>query len=186
MNQVILLTGRPGCGKTTLIHRLIPMLPKPVHGFYTQEIRQPITERGKSSRLGFELLTMDGQRGVLAHVQAVQVGGRTRPRVGRYIVNLEALNTLALPSLMASKAKYGWTVIDEIGPMEMLSDPFCQAVERLLSREVNILGSIVQRRTQFGDQIKAHPGVTLIELTVQNREEVFDHLRTLIASDQSP
>jgi nucleoside-triphosphatase THEP1 len=41
MKRIILLTGRPGCGKTTLIKQLIPRLVEPVNGFYTQEIRQP-------------------------------------------------------------------------------------------------------------------------------------------------
>lgn len=33
----LLITGRPGVGKTTLIKRLIPALP-PAGGFYTEEI----------------------------------------------------------------------------------------------------------------------------------------------------
>ena len=181
MKSTILLTGRPGCGKTTLIRRIIPYLSTPVNGFYTQEIRQPTAE-GKSPRLGFELITMDGQRGVLAHVDPDQIGGQTTARIGRYIVNLRTMQTLAVPSLLKSTFGRGWVVIDEIGPMEMLSDTFCQAVERLLSSNTNILASIVQRSTRFGDQIKARSDVTLIELNPNNRDAVFTHIRSMVYS----
>jgi nucleoside-triphosphatase len=182
LKSTILLTGRPGCGKTTLIQRIIPHLPIPVNGFYTQEIRLPAAAHRKSRRLGFELITMDGQRGVLAHVDPVQIGGHTQPRIGHYIVKLHTLQTLAVPSLLKSTTEGGWAVIDEIGPMELLSEPFCQAVIELLSNEVNILASIVQRSTPFGDQIKARPDVTLIELKRHTQDAVFNHILSLVDS----
>jgi len=36
----ILLTGRPGVGKTTLIKRLVDSVPISKDGFYTKEIRK--------------------------------------------------------------------------------------------------------------------------------------------------
>jgi len=38
MTQKVLLTGRPGCGKTTLIKRVVNDLARPAGGFYTEEI----------------------------------------------------------------------------------------------------------------------------------------------------
>src|SRR6266480_93311 len=54
MTRKVLLTGRPGCGKTTLIKRVVNELAQPAGGFYTEEIR----ERGE--RVGFKIITLDG------------------------------------------------------------------------------------------------------------------------------
>jgi nucleoside-triphosphatase len=54
MPKRILLTGRPGCGKTTLINRIVSDLALPVGGFYTQEIREV------GQRVRFKLITLDG------------------------------------------------------------------------------------------------------------------------------
>lgn len=180
MNNVILLTGLPGCGKTTLVRRMISLLPGPVHGFYTQEIR-PLPHHGKKQpRLGFEIITLDDQRGVLAHVDPAQVNWRTKPRLGRYIINLPALETLAVPSMRKSIEEGGWAVIDEIGPMEICSYSFCQAVEEVLDSQTNLLGTIVRRSTPFSDQIKTRSEVTLLEVTTQNRDRLLKHILTLI------
>ena len=55
----LLITGRPGVGKTTLIKRLIPALP-PAGGFYTEEIRSC------GERVGFKIVTLAGEEGILA------------------------------------------------------------------------------------------------------------------------
>lgn len=163
-----------------MVKRLIPHLGKPVNGFYTQEIRQPSGAQGKGRRLGFELFALDGRRGTLAHVDPEQVSGKTNPHIGRYSVSLRTLETLAASSLNMAVVQGSWAVIDEIGPMELLSESFRQAADSLLVSKTNVLGTIVQRSTPFGDQIKSRSDITLIELTPQNRDEVYNHLCTLI------
>jgi nucleoside-triphosphatase len=59
----ILLTGPPGCGKTTAAMKIVGSLGKmTVAGFYTEEIR----EAGR--RKGFRWHRLDGRCGTLAHV----------------------------------------------------------------------------------------------------------------------
>ena len=58
----VLITGLPGCGKTTLIEKIASMIKAPVAGFITREIR----ERG--NRVGFSVETFDGKKGILAHI----------------------------------------------------------------------------------------------------------------------
>jgi len=67
MNPKVILTGRPGCGKTTVIKRVVSKLTRPAGGFYTEEIR----ERG--TRVGFKLVTLDGEQAVFAHVATTAV-----------------------------------------------------------------------------------------------------------------
>jgi hypothetical protein len=58
---VILLTGQPGVGKTTVIKQSVSRLGDKAGGFYTREVR----ERGR--RVGFEIVTLAGQTGWLIY-----------------------------------------------------------------------------------------------------------------------
>jgi nucleoside-triphosphatase THEP1 len=69
MNSFLLLTGMPGCGKTTMIKKLVAELSKTssnpkVSGFYTEEARN-----SENSRVGFDVVTLDGKRCPLAKVR---------------------------------------------------------------------------------------------------------------------
>jgi nucleoside-triphosphatase len=168
-NRTILLTGRPGSGKTTLIRRVLARLAGPAGGFYTQEIR----EAGR--RMGFEIITLDGGRGILAHVDI-----SSKHRISKYGVDLSALETFALPAMLAAVEHNKLVVIDEIGPMELLSPEFRQVVLDILGSSASVLGSIVWRSTPFTDQIKSRPDVTLLEVTPENREELFEVILELV------
>ena len=82
--QKVLLTGRPGCGKTTLVKRVVKNVSQRAAGFYTEEIRD------RRVRVGFRLVTLDGDEDVLAHVDF-----ETPERLGKYGLDLSALETLA-------------------------------------------------------------------------------------------
>ena len=162
MSRATLLTGSPGCGKTTLIRRVLAAFPGPAVGFYTQEIREG------SRRVGFEVVTLDGRRGVLAHVNI-----RGPHRVGKYGVDLNALDSLAVGAIWEALDQGALVVIDEIGPMEIKLARFRQAVLDALQSDALLLGTIARRSTPFTDQIKALPGVALIEVRRDNRETLL-------------
>lgn len=159
MGKAILLTGRPGCGKTTVIRKVVAALATPAGGFYTRELRQ------EGRRVGFEIVTLDGRRGTLSHVE---IPGRSR--VGRYGVDLATLDELSVGAVRGTLATGGLVVIDEIGPMELLSARFREVVLEVLDSPATLLGTVMRRRTTFTDQIKNHPKVTLIEVTPGNRD----------------
>jgi len=75
----LLITGLPGVGKTTLIKKLSEAL-KGFHpiGFYTEEIRE------EGVRGGFELIDLDGRRGLLSHRDI-----RSPYKVGQYRVDIK-------------------------------------------------------------------------------------------------
>src|SRR5207253_8792672 len=89
-------------------------------------------------RVGFDIVTVEGKRQELA-----RVGFRSRARVGRYGVNLEAFERLALPEL--ARRDVDLIVVDEIGKMECSSGRFRRAVEDVLDSPVSALRSEERR-----------------------------------------
>jgi nucleoside-triphosphatase len=165
MTKNVLLTGRPGCGKTTLIKRVVNKLAQPVGGFYTEEIRE------SGERVGFKIVTLDGQEAVFAHVDF-----RTSERLGKYGLNLFALETIAVAALRAALRAWQLVVIDEIGPMEIRSRIFCDVVNEALDGGAPILGTITARSFPFTDTIKKRPDVIMIEVRLENREGLVSEL----------
>lgn len=165
MKQKILLTGRPGCGKTTLIKQIVSDLALPAGGFYTEEIR----ERG--GRLGFKLVTLDGNETVFAHVDF-----KTSERLGKYGLDLSALEGTGVEAIRAALYARKLVVIDEIGPMEIRSAIFRDAVNEAFESGAPILATIVARSLPFTDAIKKGPDVSLFEVRPDNRQRLFDNI----------
>ena len=83
--HVLLLTGTPGIGKTTVIRRAADRLrDKGLRGFYTEEIRE------KGERRGFRLVSFEGTTQTIAHVDFPK-----RHRVGKYGIDVETLDIAA-------------------------------------------------------------------------------------------
>jgi len=159
MAKTILLMGRPRVGKTTIIKEVLKRLPGRVGGFYTEEIK----ERGK--RQGFRIVTLDGQEGILAHVDV-----RSRYRVSKYGVDLVSLEKVGVTAIWHAISASDCVVIDEIGKMELFSAAFKEAVLAAIESDKLVLGTIMLRSHPWADAIKAHPQVTLIKITEANRD----------------
>ena len=160
-----LLTGRPGCGKTTVIRRLVESLAVSAGGFYTEEIR-----RG-GRREGFALITLDGQTATLASVHTP-----SRHRVSKYGVELDSIDEVGVPAIERATARAALVVIDEIGKMELFSNRFRQAVLSALESGKPLLGSIMLAPHPWANAIKARPEVEVILLTEANRSQVQSDL----------
>ena len=165
MKTALLLSGAPHCGKTTLLQTVLAQYPGPAGGFYTREVCR------NGRRIAFEMVTLDGAQATLA---GVHLSGP--PRVGRYGVDLHALETVAVPAIGAAAQAGQLVVIDEIGPMETGSPLFCQTVLEVLAAGCLLFGTIVQRSTSFSDDIKQLSGVELITVTPDNRGRLSQEL----------
>ncbi|PYK70099.1 MAG: AAA family ATPase [Verrucomicrobia bacterium] len=157
-----MLTDRPGCGKTTLIKRVLKNLSQRTAGFYTEEIR----DRG--IRVGFRLVTLEGGEAVFAHVDFPAAAGPER--LGKYRLDLFALENVGVKAVRDAVRARKLVVIDEIGPMEIRSARFRDAVNEVLESEVPLLATIFARSLPFTDGIKSRPDVTMIEVRRDNRE----------------
>src|SRR3970040_984967 len=104
--HVLLITGNPGSGKTTVIRTLAAARSgRRRGGFYTEEIRVG------GERRGFRLATFDGQERVMAHVE---FGGPHR--VGKYAVDVSVIDGLA-DSALAVREEVDLYLVVEIGTM---------------------------------------------------------------------
>ena len=169
MSPRLLIEARPGAGKTTALSRLAERLRDDgvaLSGFLTREMR----EGGR--RVGFEIETFGGERGVLAHVD---IAGP--PRVGRYGVDLEEFEKLALPSLQSPA---GVVLIDELGKMELASERFREAALALFEGDVPIVATVHTFRHPFTDALKARRDVSLVKLTRSNRDGLPEELLSLL------
>ncbi|CAG7636159.1 nucleoside-triphosphatase [Paenibacillus allorhizosphaerae] len=172
MNNVLLLTGKPRTGKSTAIRKTIEWIgPNKCGGFYTEEIRDDV------DRIGFRCVTVAGESIEVAHIDS------TSPlRVGRYGVMIEPFEQIAIRSVQQSLQHGQVTVIDEIGPMQMLSAPFRELVERLIADPPHIvLGTVCLDAHPVIDKIKNGPGVTVYHLEEHNRDTVPGLLANEIA-----
>lgn len=166
----ILLSGLPGCGKSTVVKRVIESLDIPAKGFYTDEIRKG------ARRVGFMVRTLDGRSGILAHKEL-----NSPYMVGRYGVNIEVMETLAVPSIAPDPAAR-LIVIDEIGKMECLFTYFKAAVMDALKSPAIVLGTVPARAGGFIEKTKKRPDVRIIEVTREDRDALPERLCRSIGS----
>ncbi|HOO39514.1 MAG TPA: nucleoside-triphosphatase [Deltaproteobacteria bacterium] len=158
----ILITGYPGTGKTTLITRLArTMMNNHPVGFYTAEIRK------QGIRQGFELLSLDGQRGLLAHVDI-----QSPLHVGKYGVDVKGFEKF-IERIDFLGARSPCVIIDEIGKMECLSKRFCSIVMSLLDSDKTFIATVAYKGPAFITDIKKRGDVLMMELQSGNADDVF-------------
>lgn len=154
----LLLTGRPGVGKTTIVTRVAERLGRRPAGFYTEEVR----ERGE--RRGFRAITFDGKTSVIADVD---IDG---PHVGRYGVDVAAIDRLAATALR-QRPNVAVFIIDEIGKMECLSERFVEAARAILDAGRLVVATVGLRGSGFIAEVKRRSDAELWQVTRQTRDE---------------
>ncbi len=167
----ILLTGLPGCGKTTAIMKIMDTLDcGKVAGFYTQEIRQ------NNIRRGFCWKRLDGAEGILAHVDI-----KGRFKVGKYGVDIAGFEEAVVPVLDADRTDVELFVIDEIGKMECFSEKFVVAVRRLFASEKSVLATVAKKGAGLISEVKNYPNNELFNLTSASREKTVAEILEILS-----
>ncbi len=168
MGKTLLLTGHPGCGKTTVIRKVIDALGERAGGFYTEEIFGP------GGRKGFRLITLAGKEAVLAHKD---LRGPKVPRVGRYGVVMKVLEAVGVAALRAALQAGQIIVVDEIGKMELLSPAFRDTLLQAILGPSPVLGTIIYKPHPHADLLKMLAQVTLWEVNQRTRDDLPGKVR---------
>jgi nucleoside-triphosphatase len=172
----ILLTGLPGCGKTTAVMKIVAQLGcERAVGFYTQEIRE------NNTRKGFSWNRLDGTAGVLAHVDI-----KSRFRVGRYGVDVAGFEEAVVPVLDVERSDAELFVIDEIGKMECFCEKFVAAVRRLFASDKSVLATVARKGGGLISQVKSFPNARLFNLTRDNRDNTVAEVLNILSFLRKP
>jgi nucleoside-triphosphatase len=162
-NHIFLLTGKARADRCG--------------GFYTEEVR----EAAGGERIGFRCIELGvgGRQEWIAHIDFY-----LPCRIGRYGVDVERFEQIALSSIPASIKGHTVTVIDEIGPMQLLSAPFYSRIQELFHSQTNrravILATICVEERSEVVKIKQLPGVRLYTITPDNRDTITEEMAEAI------
>jgi len=130
-----LISGPPASGKSTLVSKVVDFLRKndiKVGGIVTPEVRD------KGRRIGFKVVDLM----TLKESIFASINYKSNYRVGKYFVDVELFENIAIPALEKAEIESDIVVIDEIGRMELFSKNFEETVKRILSKSKPILAVI--------------------------------------------
>ena len=175
-----LVTGSPGIGKSTAVSKVVLRLKSAgiiVGGCTTSE------RRADGARIGFEIRDLSsGKTGELASATS-KVG----PRVGKYRVNLTDLGRIGGAALEAASSSSELVVIDEVGPMELVSPEFRKGVRSCINSGKPMLAVVHERLeddllSELRDRAEA-----IVTLTMEDRDQAADELaETLLKAVGGP
>jgi len=168
--RVLLLTGPPSVGKTTVLMKVVKALKGRgicVGGMISREVREGGT------RVGFEILDLSsGRHGWLAHVKQ-----KNGPQVGKYRVNIEDLNAVGAQAIIEAVEKCEVIAIDEIGPIELFSKRFKDAVRKALESHKLVL-AVVHWKAQdtLINEARKREDAETTAVTLENRESLHKQM----------
>lgn len=200
----IILTGKPGVGKSTLLEKIVSILPKR-HGLITREIKPQGFER-----IGFKMgsLSLAGNELEVAETIAHVGFSEEFPKVSRYYVNIKNIETVSSFIQKIHQSKDGRLLekellvirkqiskpfederfsadtvlyLDEIGQMQLLSKEFKTMAREFLESENCLVATMkLDYEHPFINMIKTRDDVIIIELTENNREEVERQIKEML------
>ena len=167
------ITGKPKIGKSTIIKAVIKRLKADgiaLGGMLTSDIWEG------GVRVGFSLEDINtGEKGILAHVHLRLRGSKVK--VGKYTVNLIDLDFIGANAIKNALTQPDpiIIVVDEIGPMELKSTRFIDAVEEAIKSKKSMLVSVhLKSKHELVERVKKE--FVMFEVTQENRDKMVDSI----------
>lgn len=157
------ITGLPGAGKTYALLKVIEMLEADeytVGGMITE----PILEN--EHRVGFYVVDWGTKvRKIFAHKDI-----DSRIHVGKYGVDIQALEEIGVQAIRDATMNTNIVVIDEVGKMEVESDPFVKAVKDALDADKPLVLTLHKKsRNPLLQDIRRRDDIRILEVTAVNK-----------------
>lgn len=160
--MIILLTGKPGVGKTTALKKFVELYDQPSNWVITSRIPNPSGDGG----LGFIATNSQGQTQTVSHKTDIP----SDIVVGRNHVDVKAVEKMFVPILQdILDQPQKLAIIDEIGPIEMASPMFEALLPRVLSPK-NDLVAIVHLEEERLEQYRQSTDNVLLHVSLENRD----------------
>jgi len=165
--RIWLLTGEPATGKSTALSKILFEVKSAgftVGGVLTREVRS------HGEREGFRLVDIASEESEIL----AQTKGIVGPRIGKYRVNLNSLSNLAAKALEYARISSDLVACDEVGPMELLSPEFRNAVRLSVIETKKPSICVVHKRFEdpLIEELRALDESVEAEVTYENRESL--------------
>ena len=160
-SKILFITGEPECGKTTLLAKLQGELAE-LGSIYFCMSKATIDEAGK--RTGFETVT--SYNSIPRQIAVREVSGIYKP-------NLAVIDDIAAEIELASQ-KCRLLIIDEIGPIQLQSAAFADAIKNLLEKpSASVIASIAldDSKHVLLKKFKTHFRPNLVHLEKQQNDQ---------------
>lgn len=160
--QHIILTGRNGVGKSTLIQALIDQIPVPISGV--------ITKKEAPNDDGFSPVYIHAYGSERFYSEENRIG---LCREGKSVPFPAAFDRFAEQMDLSFD---GVIVLDELGFMESKASAFTGKILRLMDEAPLILAAVRDKDTPFLNALRAHPRADVYRIDEQNRDALREQL----------
>lgn len=177
--HIFLITGVPGVGKTTALMKTLNILREngySVGGMLSREVRE------NGVRIGFEIIDLHNQK----HGWLAKINQTIGPQIGKYYVNLIDLKIIGVKAILNAIGTCDIVAIDEIGPMELLSQEFRNAATAALESNKLIIAIVHWKaKDKLITDIKSRIDAEIFEVTCENRNGIAEKIAEAVTSKMS-